>query len=248
MNIDELRNWAKSKKASHIKDILLPYAIIALWEIIASQIVGAFSNIILSLLLNVAVNFVTFILTIGSTIYMINFINEREYKIEVVWSKFKDAKELIVTYLYYFGIIFVFSLLLIIPGIIKFFSYMLVPFILADPNNNLKDMDVLKKSEEIMNGHKMELFKIFLSFLPMHLLACLTFGILEIWIFPEQQLVITKYLSDLKDKAYGVTPQPIKETVIEQLNNTIKFCTCCGTQVSGDTLYCPNCGSKIDLD
>ena len=248
MSIEELKEWAKAKKVGHEKDILLPYAIIALWQIISSQISDAIGSATVQLILSIVFGFVTFILTIGSTIYMVNFIKDKEFKIESVWSKFKDATDLIATYLYYFGLIFVFSLLFIIPGVIKFFSYMLVPFILADENNKLTGMDVLKKSEEIMNGHKMELFNIYLSYLGWHILAIFTLGILEIWIIPQQQTAVTKFLSDLKDNAYGVTPQPIKEPVVEQTNNTIKFCTSCGTQVSGDTLYCPNCGAKIDLD
>ena len=248
MNINELKEWAKAKRVNHVKDILLPYAIIAFWQIISSQISDAFNSSLLQLILSIAFGFVTFILTIGSTIYMVNFIKDKEFKIEMVWSKFKDAKDLVVTYLYYFGLIFLFSLLLVIPGIIKYFSYMLVPYILGDENNNLFGMDVLKKSEEIMNGHKMELFNIFLSYLGWHILACFTLGLLEIWIIPQQQTAVTKFLSDLKDNAYGITPQPLKEQEVVQPNNTIKFCTGCGTQVSGDTLYCPNCGAKIDLD
>ena len=248
MNIQELKEWAKAKRVNHVKDIILPYAIIALWNIISSQIIDAFDNGLVSLLLSIAANFVTFILTIGTTIYMVNFIKDKEYKIEMVWSKFKDAKDIIETYLYYVGFITLYMLLLIVPGIIKLFSYMLVPYILADENNNLKGKALLDKSEEIMNGHKMELFNLYLSYLGWHILACFTLGILEIWIIPQQQTAVTKFLSDLKDNAYGVTPQPIKEQVVEQPNNTVKFCTSCGTQVSGDTAFCPNCGAKIDLD
>ena len=248
MKIEDLKNWAKLKKVDHIKDILLPYAIVALWSIISSQIVDAIDNVAISFVLNIIGNFITFILTIGTTIYMVNFIKDKEFKIEMVWSRFKDAKDLIVTYLYYVGFVTLYMLLLIIPGIIKIFSYMLIPYIIADENNTLKGKELLDKSEEIMKGHKMELFKIYLSFLGWHLLACLTFGILEIWILPQQQLMVTKFLSDLKDVAYGITPQPLEEPAPAAPANTVKFCTNCGTQVSGETLYCPNCGAKIDLD
>ena len=248
MNIQELKEWAKSKKLNHIKDILLPYAIIALWLIISSQIIDIFNNGLLKFLLNIASNFITFLLTLGATIYMLDFINDREAKIEVVWSKIKTCKEYIESYLYYAGFIFLYTLLLIVPGIIKMFAYALVPYILADENNQLKGKELLDKSESIMNGHKMELFNIFLNYLGWHILAIFTFGILEIWILPEQQLVVTKFLSNLKDTAYGITPRPIQEPVAPQPNNMVKFCTSCGTQVSNNTLYCPNCGTKIDLD
>jgi len=245
MNIEDIILWAKQRQLGYKKDIFLPYAIIALWAIIGTQLAGIFIKIILIyIIFSLAVGFVTFILTIGATKYLVDFIKERECKIEDTWSRFKDSKDLGLTYLIYTGIIFAYTLLLIVPGVIKALSYSLVPYILMDENNNLKGMDVLKKSEEIMNGHKMELFKILLGYLPKHLLACLTLGILEIWILPEQILVLTKYLNTLKENAYGVNT--IQQVQVQQPVTTIKYCKACGTQVLSNIEICPNCNSKID--
>lgn len=76
--------------------------------------------------------------------------------------------------------VFLWSLLFIIPGIIKAFSYAMTPYILADcPNVRAKD--ALKLSMRIMKGHKWELFVFELSFIGWYLLSILTLGILNIF-------------------------------------------------------------------
>jgi uncharacterized membrane protein len=64
-------------------------------------------------------------------------------------------------------------LLFIIPGIIKSFSYALTPYILKD-NPDLKFNSAITKSREMMNGHKLELFTLYLSFIGWYLLIFLT--------------------------------------------------------------------------
>lgn len=73
--------------------------------------------------------------------------------------------------------IFLWSLLFVIPGIIKSFSYALTPYILADCPN-VKAQDALKLSMRMMNGRKMDLFVFALSFIGWALLSGLTFGLL----------------------------------------------------------------------
>lgn len=72
--------------------------------------------------------------------------------------------------------IFLHFLLLIIPGIIKFFAYYMVPWILADdPSMHYKD--ALALSSEMTHGHKMDIFVLELSFIGWYLLTILSFGL-----------------------------------------------------------------------
>ena len=71
------------------------------------------------------------------------------------------------------------SLLFVIPGIIKAFSYSMAMFILKE-NPELGPNDAITKSRELMKGHKWELFVLGLSFIGWILLSILTFGILAI--------------------------------------------------------------------
>lgn len=72
--------------------------------------------------------------------------------------------------------IFLHFLLLIIPGIIKFFAYYMVPWILADdPSMHYKD--ALALSAKMTQGHKMDIFVLELSFIGWYLLTLLTLGL-----------------------------------------------------------------------
>ena len=68
------------------------------------------------------------------------------------------------------------TLLFIIPGIVKGLSYAMTPFILEE-HPEMTASQAIKASMELMNGHKMELFILGLTFIGWSLLACLTMGI-----------------------------------------------------------------------
>ena len=68
------------------------------------------------------------------------------------------------------------SLLFIIPGIVKGLSYAMTPFILED-HPEMTASEAIKASMRLMDGHKMDLFILGLTFIGWSLLACLTMGI-----------------------------------------------------------------------
>ncbi|HEX2965583.1 MAG TPA: DUF975 family protein, partial [Syntrophorhabdaceae bacterium] len=59
-------------------------------------------------------------------------------------------------------------------------------------------MDAIRKSKELMDGHKMKLFKLLLSFLGWALLCILTLGIGFLWLAPYVMLSLTTFYEDLK--------------------------------------------------
>ena len=62
-------------------------------------------------------------------------------------------------------LVLLWSLLLIVPGIIKSIEYAMTPYILVDYDFNETHMDALRKSQELMQGYKMKYFKMQLNFL-----------------------------------------------------------------------------------
>lgn len=97
--------------------------------------------------------------------------------------------------------VFLWSLLLIIPGIIKGFSYRLVPYILAE-NSDLDKKRVFKMSQDMMKGHKWELFVLGLSFIGWELLNVITAGILGIfYVNPYMQATLAEFYSAVKAEA-----------------------------------------------
>ena len=75
---------------------------------------------------------------------------------------------------------FLWSLLLLIPGIVKSYAYLMVPYILAD-DSDMDPMEAIGLSEQMMQGQKWNAFVLELSFLGWHILSSFTLGILEIF-------------------------------------------------------------------
>ncbi|MFC4077118.1 DUF975 family protein [Salinithrix halophila] len=82
--------------------------------------------------------------------------------------------------------LFLWTLLLVIPGIIKGYSYAMTSYILVDhPEYSVNQ--AITKSRELMNGYKWKLFLLQLSFIGWFFLSLLTFGIGFIWLAPYYQ-------------------------------------------------------------
>lgn len=82
---------------------------------------------------------------------------------------------------------FLWSLLLLIPGIIKAFSYSQANYIIkdmAEAGTEIGATDAITASRELMRGHKFDYFVLQLSFLGWALLATLTLGIGYLWLMP----------------------------------------------------------------
>jgi uncharacterized membrane protein len=101
---------------------------------------------------------------------------------------------------------FLWSLLFIIPGIIKSYSYAMTPYILLD-RPELSATDAIKESEKMMDGHKMDLFILDLSFIGWVLLSMLTCGILVLYVEPYMMATKAAFYLELK----GPDPVPAAE-------------------------------------
>ena len=94
------------------------------------------------------------------------------------------------------------SLLLCIPGLVKACAYSQTMYILAE-EPGIKPMEAIKRSQEMMKGHKMEFFKLLLSFLGWALLAPFTLGLLYIWLLPYMQATFANYYKSLKGEFHA---------------------------------------------
>lgn len=97
-------------------------------------------------------------------------------------------------------IIVLWSLLFIIPGVIKFYAYSQVKYIIHD-NNNLNTKDARKMSEIMTNGFKSDLFVLDLSFFAWYLLVACTAGIAAIYVTPYVETTKAMYYENLKKNA-----------------------------------------------
>lgn len=95
--------------------------------------------------------------------------------------------------------IFLWSLLFIIPGIIAAISYSLVHFIKLD-NPELNEFEVIRRSKEMMKGHKMDYLILCLSFIGWEILGVFTFGILYVWLIPYINVTMANFYNQLKQE------------------------------------------------
>lgn len=216
MTNQEIKIWAKKKYKSFQWKAL---GAIAIASILSGASIGitrdtTFGNVAL----NIGFEVIGFFLSVGLAGFMVELIKDKDPDFEMLFKKFdKTWKQTIVTGLLQTIWVFLYALLLIIPGIIKAFGYSLVPYILAK-GSPLPASEVLKLSEEMMNGHKMDYLLLNLSFIGWHILGILTFGILELWILPYHQTAVTKFLVDIMEdyeKSHGEVTEAIhKEETI----------------------------------
>lgn len=95
--------------------------------------------------------------------------------------------------------IFLWSLLLIVPGIIKSYSYRMTAYVLHDCPD-LKYNGAIERSMSMMKGHKMKLFLLDLSFIGWYILVILTAGIGLLWVYPYHCSAIAAFYRSLVEE------------------------------------------------
>lgn len=99
--------------------------------------------------------------------------------------------------------VFLWSLLLVIPGIVKSFSYAMTPFILAE-HPEMTASQAIDASKAMMDGHKMDLFLLQLTFIGWELLCGFTLGIGSLFLNPYRNAATAVFYENLKK---GAKPQ-----------------------------------------
>lgn len=108
--------------------------------------------------------------------FFIKNLDEPANASEVIWAfSYGYVKDIAATTFTTGLITFLYTLLLVIPGIIKGYEYMMVPFILAE-DPEIPPSEARRKSSVMMNGNKMNAFILHLSFIGWYILSVLTFG------------------------------------------------------------------------
>lgn len=96
--------------------------------------------------------------------------------------------------------VFLWSLLFIIPGIVKAFSYFMIDFLLAE-NPALSQERAFEISKQVMRGNRGKAFVLGLSFIGWYLLSLLTFGIGVVFLAPYVQMTYAHFYLELKERA-----------------------------------------------
>ena len=110
---------------------------------------------------------------------------------------------------------FLWSLLFIIPGIIKSFSYSMSLYVLAE-NKGKPALECINESKAMTEGHKLELFVLGLSFIGWTLLCIITLGIAAIWVGPYMNATFANAYNLLKPAAPEAPIEEAPEVTEEQ--------------------------------
>ena len=91
--------------------------------------------------------------------------------------------------------------LTIVGGVIKHYSYRMVPYIVAE-NPDIKPREAIRLSRKMMDGHKWENFVLDLTFIGWYILGIVTFGLVDVlWTVPYQVGTFTEYYVYIREEA-----------------------------------------------
>lgn len=138
---------------------------------------------------------------VGVAIFTLTIWRRGEARLEMIFDGFRNFTTAMVAYLLMVLYIVLWTLLLIVPGIIKALSYAMTFYILAD-HPETKAEDALKQSQAMMDGYKMKLFNLWLRFLLLGFLCILTLGIGFLWLVPYAHVTMAGFYDDLKNKPH----------------------------------------------
>lgn len=142
---------------------------------------------------------------VGGPLYLgfsIAFLRIARAKGEVgdLFAGFQHFGKALATYLLMVLFLLLWTLLLIVPGIIKSYAYMMTFFVLAE-NPSLGAREAIRRSEAMMRGNKWKLFCLYFRFLGWALLAILTCGIGMLWLMPYMQTAMAHFYDDVRGAA-----------------------------------------------
>lgn len=137
-------------------------------------------------------------LAFGLSLFFISIARNKPAQLEQLFGGFKIFGRTLITYILLVIFTLLWTLLLIIPGIIAAISYSQTFFILID-DKTISPSQAIEKSKKMMYGYKWKYFCLGLRFLGWGLLSVITFGIGFIWLLPYVQVTMAKFYEDIKE-------------------------------------------------
>lgn len=152
-------------------------------------------------------------LELGINKISLNVVRGEEIRVEMLFDGFKDFARSVVLWITNNIFIFLWSLLLIIPGIIKTYAYSMSYFILLD-NPEMSANDARKRSMELMQGNKWRLFCLQISYIGWAILSVLTFEILSLWVLPSMRTAEAYFYQSLLPEEQKIEGDGIDDAVV----------------------------------
>jgi len=133
--------------------------------------------------------------------YRLNCLRNNEFNAKYIFSITKpNYFKFLFTEIVRGIFIYLWFLLLIIPGYIKAIAYSMTGYIICD-NPDLSPVDAVSLSNKITKGYKWDIFVMYLSFIPWYLLGSITLGIGYIYVIPYMGITEAMFYENLKKNA-----------------------------------------------
>lgn len=109
--------------------------------------------------------------------------------------------------------IFLWSLLLVVPGVMAEYSYAMTEYILAE-HPEMTASEAIAASKEMMEGNRMRLFCLQLSFIGWDILCMFTVGIGNLWLVPYKNAAIAAFYREISGTEKDLFTHPQENEVL----------------------------------
>lgn len=140
------------------------------------------------------------VVRLGYVRYNLRLIDGHMAQIGDLFTCFGRFLDAILLRLLIFVFTLLWSLLFVIPGIVAGYSYAMAPYIMAE-DPECTPMEAIRRSKSLMDGHKMELFILELSFIGWHILSIMTLGLGSLFLVPYTSAATAAFYRDLQSQA-----------------------------------------------
>ena len=173
------------------------------WEYIVYLILAAIVMVVVFFILGSIVG-------VGYAKFNLDLTDLKEPEIGTLFAYFSNWKTAVAAGALQALLIFLWTLLLIIPGIIARYSYAMTRYILAE-HPELTASEALARSKEMMTGNRWRLFCLQFSFIGWDILAVLTLGIGYLWLTPYMQAATAAFYREISGTTYVPEGIPCEE-------------------------------------
>lgn len=206
MNIENLKEDAKEMLANNwVNAIIVTIVIWLLKDAFTQEKVIEISKAGTEIRRMNGANIISLILSgplsLGVVIFYMKIESEKGAAFTVMFEGFKDFKRSFFFHIVSTLFVVLWTLLLIVPGIIASIRYSLGYYLMAE-DKSLEAMDAIKLSSELMYGHKMEFFRMTISFFGWFILSIITFGIGFLYTIPYYQMTKLNFYRQIKSDSF----------------------------------------------
>ena len=192
MNRKRIKAEAREILRQHKWEIITPYLLLTLISLVISWTVSDTFVKNYDVTINFIFNLLLYPISLGIISYILRIIKKKDANKKEIFKFYNNF--ILVSGLYVLIYIFVslWTLLLIIPGIIAGISYAMAPYLMVDGNED--PLNCIRKSKKIMNGYKWDYFKFIISYFGWYLIIIFAFW----YVIPYVMVSEALYYEELK--------------------------------------------------